>query len=102
MIEVRLLEDDYVKSGSKKGETFMVSEAEAELLTAAGVAEPAVTITLAPNPTGLPADYPARGELVAAGYETVESVGTLTDEQLGEINGIGAATIKKIREYKSE
>lgn len=53
-----------------------------------------------PNPEGtpLPDDYPAHDELLSAGYTTLEAVAEATDDELTAIDGIGPATLTKIRD----
>ena len=48
--------------------------------------------------TPLPSSFPERDRLVEAGFVTIQSVQTADDAQLDAIEGIGEATIKKIRE----
>lgn len=44
----------------------------------------------------LPEDFPGRPALIKAGLTTVEAVAALTAEQLGELKGIGKATVEQI------
>jgi hypothetical protein len=48
--------------------------------------------------TELPEDFPARELLIAAGYDTLDLVKNASDEDLDAIDGIGPATVEKIRE----
>lgn len=47
----------------------------------------------------LPADFPARQNLVNAGVTTLAQVQAMTDEEIRAIEGIGNATLAKIRAY---
>lgn len=45
----------------------------------------------------LPDDFPARDLLVDAGYEYVEAIEGMSDEDLLDVHGIGPATLEDIR-----
>jgi cell division protein FtsB len=46
----------------------------------------------------LPADFPQRPKLMAAGFESIALVRAATDAQLGALDGVGAATLTQIRQ----
>lgn len=46
----------------------------------------------------MPDDFPARDKLVGAGYETEEAILDAGRETIGEIKGIGPATLNSIYE----
>lgn len=48
--------------------------------------------------TELPGGFPARMQLIKAGYDTVEKVSAASDDELENLEGVGDATVKKIRE----
>lgn len=48
--------------------------------------------------TELPGGFPARMQLVKAGFDTTEKVNSASDEQLLDVDGIGDTTLKQIRE----
>lgn len=45
----------------------------------------------------LPEDFPGREELTAGGLTTLSAVRAASDEDLTALDGIGVATVKKIR-----
>ena len=53
-----------------------------------------------PGPEGnsLPTDFPAREQLTSAGFDTVGAVAAAADEDLLEVDGIGPARLKDIRD----
>jgi ERCC4-type nuclease len=46
----------------------------------------------------LPGGFPARMQLMKAGFKTKQEVRGASDEELTAIEGVGEATVKKIRE----
>ncbi len=52
----------------------------------------------APTATPLPDDFPSREILVAAGFTTMEGARAASDEALLALDGIGPATLQKIRD----
>lgn len=46
----------------------------------------------------LPAGFPARMQLIKAGFDTTDKVAAAGDEELAAIEGVGDATVAKIRE----
>lgn len=63
--------------------------------------EPAAAEGELVSATPLPADFPARSLLVDAGFDTVEAVTAASDSDLTDIDGIGSATVQKIRDALS-
>lgn len=49
------------------------------------------------EPTELPEDFPSRDKLVAAGLTTTQAVSAKSDDELVALEGIGEASVKKIR-----
>lgn len=56
------------------------------------------TETTAPEATPLPESFPGYDELVAAGYESYESLDGLTQDNLVSLSGIGKVTANRILE----
>lgn len=50
----------------------------------------------------LPEDFPGHAQLVEAGYTTMHKVETASDEDLLAVEGVGPATLEKIRGYSPE
>jgi len=80
------------------GASNVPTGAEATKLTAdatTGSPPPAV-----PNDTRteLPTGFPARALLIKAGFDTMEKVDAADDKTLIDIQGVGAETLKQIRE----
>lgn len=45
----------------------------------------------------LPEDFPAREALIGGGFDSLAKVNAASDDELLEIEGVGAATVEKIR-----
>lgn len=53
---------------------------------------------VAPSEGDLAEDFPGRDDLVAAGLTTRDAVAARSDAELEALDGIGPATVKKIRD----
>jgi hypothetical protein len=60
-------------------------------------AEAAAAASAGGDDDALPEDFPARALLVAGGFDTRAAVTAATDAQLVALDGVGEATVAKIR-----
>lgn len=99
LVEQGVLVGDW--SGNKKA-----AEANPQRQTAPGPARPQGQVRrgteqdheVAEGGEPLPAGFPARAALVKGGYDTQEKVEGASDEELAALDGVGDATVKKIRD----
>jgi len=93
------------KSTGKVLEVAETDKAKQRILERSGWLRVPVTVTPDPPPTptpvvetdDLPADFPQREALTAAGFGALLLVTQATDDELLAIEGIGKATVEKIR-----
>lgn len=52
-----------------------------------------------PQPARLPTGFPARSLLLAAGFDSLASVEAASDETLLAVEGIGTASLNRIRSW---
>lgn len=79
----------------KVGDKLVDAEGKETKRSKAGAASTEATTT---DPNALPDDFPARKDLVGAGFTTRDAVAAASDEQLVAIKGIGEKTVAEIRE----
>jgi len=109
--------DRVYASGDEQALAEVITEDQITRLTGLGVIEgdwtgveeeeedtpwtpPVAEVTATSDPatiTLLPTGFPARMELMGAGFNSVENTSAATDEQLLAVSGVGASTLAKIR-----
>lgn len=80
-----------------EGKTVDAKEAKSALAKRAGETEEPQS-SAATNAGGLAEDFPAREALVGGGFDTPEKVKAASDDDLLALDGVGPATLTKIRE----
>lgn len=100
-----VVQDGRTVSDGKKlygaGEVVDLPPETAERLAALGfVSTDAEAAPRSEDENTLPGDLPGRDSLFAAGFEEIQAVLELDEDDLVEIEGIGKATARKILSYE--